>query len=40
MGSLGLDIIVCRSEMPMDQSIKDKIDLFLGNVPSSRAAKP
>lgn len=28
------DIIVCRSEMPMDQSIKDKIALFC-NVPSS-----
>ncbi len=28
------DIIVCRSELPLDQSIKDKIALFC-NVPSS-----
>lgn len=29
------DIIVCRSELPLDQSIKDKIALFC-NVPSNR----
>lgn len=29
------DIIVCRSELPLDQSIKDKIALFC-NVPSDR----